>query len=93
MSLPNVADTYLYLMLCPLYQSVGNGKCDEANNKLVCLYDGGDCKDIHGCKSVECIEDQEYDPCPKYDKISNGQCDVENDNFICAFDGGDCQIG
>ena len=30
-------------MLCPDFALIGNGNCDEVNNKLVCLYDGGDC--------------------------------------------------
>ena len=85
-------DTFLDLMLCPGYESINNGVCDERNNKFTCLYDGGDCKDIHNCTSLKCIEDQHFDPCPKYEFIENGQCDEENNNFICSFDGGDCQI-
>ena len=79
-------------MLCPLFPSIANGKCDEANNKLVCSYDGGDCKDIHNCTNLKCIEDQYFDPCPEYELIGNGICDKENFHFICSFDGGDCQI-
>ena len=79
-------------MLCPFFQSIANGKCDEANNNLVCSYDGGDCKDIQNCTNLECIGDQSFDPCPEYELIGNGQCNEENYNFICSFDGGDCQI-
>ena len=79
-------------MLCPLYKSFRNGFCDEANNKYVCLYDGGDCQDIHKCTSLKCIEDQHFDPCPEYELIGDGQCDEENYNFFCSFDGGDCQL-
>ena len=87
-----VADTYLNLMLCPSYESIGNGICDEANNRYVCLYDGGDCKDIRNCTNLNCIEDQHFDHCPEYELIGDGQCDEENYNFICSFDGGDCQM-
>lgn len=31
-------------MLCPLYESIGNGKCYDANKKHIYLYDGGDCQ-------------------------------------------------
>ena len=79
-------------MLCPSYEFIGNGICDKANNKQVCLYDGGDCKDIHNCTSLNCIEDQSFDPCPEYGSIGNGQCDEVNYNFFCSFDSGDCQI-
>ena len=77
-------------MVCPLYKSIGNGICDEANNKYVCLHDAGDCKDIQNCTSQCSIDDQQFDPCPKYNLIGNGQCNKENYNFICSFDGGDC---
>ena len=80
-------------MLCPLYKSFRNGFCDEANNKYVCLHDGGDCKDIRNCTNLNCINDQHFDPCPEYELIGDGQCDDENNNFICSFDGGDCQMG
>ena len=80
------------MMLCPLFPSIANGKCDEANNKLMCSYDGGDCNDIQNCTNLKCIGDQYFDPCPEYELIGNGQCDEENYNFICSFDGGDCQI-
>ena len=77
-------------MVCPLYKSIRNGICDEANNKYVCQYDGGDCsKDNHNCASQKCA----VDPCPEYELIGNGHCNAENYNFICSFDGGDCQMG
>ena len=79
-------------MLCPLYKSIGNGICNEINNKFVCLYDGGDCKAISNCTSLKCIEDQHFDPCPKFKLIGNGRCNEENYNFICSLDGGDCQL-
>ena len=79
--------------LCPDYELIGNGICDDVNNKLVCQYDGGDCT-FEGvsvnCSDFECIEDQKYDPCPEYEKIGNDQCDHENFNLICSFDGDDC---
>ena len=80
-------------MVCPLYKSIGNGICDEANNIYACLYDGGDCKDTQSCTNLKCIEDQSFDPCPEYELIGNGHCNEENYNFICSFDGGDCQMG
>lgn len=80
-------------MLCPLYEAMGNGICDEANNKQVCLYDGGDCRDIYNCSSTRCIEDKEFDPCSNYNSISDGKCNKENYNFICSFDGIDCHSG
>ena len=81
-------------MICPEYASIGNGICDEVNNNLVCLHDGGDCSLDEfkiNCTTVECIEEKIFDPCPKYEKIGNGQCDAENFNIICSFDGGDCK--
>ena len=80
-------------MSCPSYESIGNGICDEVNNKYACLNDGGDCNDIHNCSSLKCIEEQHFDPCPEYEFIGNGICDKENFHFICSFDGGDCRIG
>ena len=88
-----ITDTFLNFMNCPLFKSKGNGKCDNANNKQVCLYDGGDCKKIYNCSSLKCIDDQLFDPCPNYNLIGNGKCNLENYNFICSFDGGDCQTG
>ena len=88
----NIVDTFLHFMLCPLFKSIHNGKSDEANNKYECLYDGGDCKEIHNHTRLPCIEDQHFDPCPEYQLIGNGLCDEENFHFICSFDGGDCQI-
>ena len=88
-----ITDTFLNFMNCPLFKSKGNGKCDNANNKQVCLYDGGDCKKIYDCSSLKCIDDQLFDPCPNYNLIGNGKCNLENYNFICSFDGGDCQTG
>ena len=88
-----ITDTFLNFMNCPLFKSKGNGKCDNANNKQVCLYDGGDCKKIYNCTSLSCIDDQLFDPCPNYNSIGNGKCNLENHNFICSFDGGDCQTG
>ena len=87
-----LTDTFLDLMLCPFYESMNDGACDEANNKFTCLYDGGDCKDIHNCTNLKCIEDQHFDPCPEYQLIGDDVCDEENYNFICSFDGSDCQI-
>ena len=89
-----VADTFLDLMLCPFYESMNDGACDEANNKYVCLYDGGDCsvgENATRCTSFDCIDNLKFDPCPKYDTIGNGQCDKENFNLICSFDAGDCK--
>ena len=83
-------------MICPEYETIGNGNCDQANNKLVCLYDGGDCnmEGFNGnCTTFECLDEQNLDPCPKYQEIGNGQCDMENFNIICSFDGGDCKKG
>ena len=83
-------------MLCPDFALIGNGNCDEVNNKLVCLYDGGDCllEEIDkNCTNFECIDNMKFDPCPKFKKIGNGQCDKENLNIICSFDAGDCEIG
>ena len=88
----NIAVTHLNMMLCPSYESIGDGICDEVNYKYICLYDGGDCKDIHNYSSLEQIENQYFDPCPEYESIGNGQCNGENYNFICSFDGGDCQL-
>ena len=83
-------------MLCPNYASIGNGICDQANDNLVCHFDGGDCSlggNATNCTSLECIDNLNFDPCPKFDKIGNDQCDIENFNLICSFDAGDCQAG
>ena len=77
-------------MACPMFKSIGNEICDEANNKLLCLYDGGDCREIYNCNSLRCIEERMFDPCPEYDLIGDGQCNENNRNFICSFDAGDC---
>ena len=86
-----VSDTFLDLMACPMFKSIGNDICDESNNKLLCLYDGGDCREIYNCNSLRCIEEKMFDPCPEYDLIGDGQCNENNRNFICSFDAGDCQ--
>ena len=78
-------------MLCPFYPSIANGRCDQANNKLVCFYDGGDCHNIDKCTTIDCIEDKKFDPCPNHHLIGDGHCDEENNNFICSFDGRDCK--
>ena len=83
-------------MLCPNYASIGNGICDQANDNLVCYFDGGDCSlvgDTTNCTSLECVDNLKFDPCPRFDKIGNDQCDKENLNLICSFDAGDCQAG
>ena len=88
---------YIEPMLCPDYALIGNGICDQANDNLVCQYDGGDCCSLGGsatnCTSSECIDNLKFDPCPKFDRIGNDQCDKENFNLICSFDAGDCQAG
>ena len=87
---------YIEPMLCAHYASIGNGICDQANDNIVCQYDGGDCSlggNTTNCTSLECIDYLKFDPCPKYDKIGNHQCDKENFNLICSFDAGDCQAG
>ena len=83
-------------MLCPGYNSIGNGICDQANDNLVCYFDGGDCSlggNTTNCISLECFDHLKFDPCPKFEKIGNHQCDKENFNIICSFDAGDCQTG
>ena len=81
-------------IFCPEYVSIGNGICDESNNKLLCYYDGGDCSKEwinKNCTSFECIENSLFDPCPLYNQIGNGKCDTGNFNLICSYDGGDCE--
>ena len=85
---------YIEPMLCTDYASIGNDICDQANDNLVCQYDGGDCSlggSATNCTSSECIDNLKFDPCPKFDRIGNDQCDKENFNLICSFDAGDCQ--
>ena len=76
----------LATMLCPEFVSIGNGLCDESNNKLLCYYDGGDCSMewiYKNCTNFECFENPLSDPCPMYNQIGNGKCDTENFNIIC----------
>ena len=83
-------------MLCPDFALMGNGICDEVNDKLVCLYDGGDCSPVEhneNCTSYDCFENLKFDPCPKFEQIGNGHCDKENFNLICSYDAGDCNDG
>ena len=92
----STSEFYIEPMLCPDYDSIGNGICDHANDNLVCYHDGGDCSlggNTSNCTSLECIDSLKFEPCPKYDKIGNHQCDKENFNLICSFDAGDCQTG
>ena len=83
-------------MLCPGYSLIGNDICEDANNNLICHYDGGDCTQervYNNCLTFDCIDKQKFDPCPNYHQIGDGQCNEENFNLICSFDGGDCQVG
>ena len=54
---------------------MGDGQCDEINNKPDCLYDGLDCPK----KS-----------CNMKKWIGDGFCDDIINNELCDFDGGDC---
>ena len=92
----STSSVYIEPMLCPNYALIGNGMCDQANDNIVCQYDGGDCSLVGNTTnrtSLECVENLKFDPCPKYDTIGNHQCDKENFNLICSFDAGDCQAG
>ena len=54
-------------MYCPEYASIGNGICNEVNNNLVCLFDGGDCSEEEitpNCTNLECSGIKTFDPCP-----------------------------
>ena len=75
-----------------------DGRCDEANNKGACHYDGGDCCDatcqptlLHSCprNSFHCVDPDVYS-CSHPMWSGDGWCDIENNTPACLWDGGDC---
>ena len=80
--------------ICPNYAQIGDGICQDKNNKDVCFYDGGDCcleeLDTTQCNECKCFSKDEFDPCPDGHKIGDGVCDLSNNKTVCSFDGGDC---
>ena len=79
---------------CPQHTLIGDGVCQDENNREICSNDGEDCcleeVDITQCKECKCYSTDVLDPCPDGHKIGNGVCDLSNNNTICSFDGGDC---
>ena len=85
-------NAYIFLD-CENPQDVGNGFCDDYNNKPECNYDSGDC-----CGS--CVNKQYCSTCACLDGgsgngkadslIGNGYCDDGLNNTECQFDGDDC---
>ena len=76
------------------FSEIGDGECDDKNNKEVCDWDGGDCcgnnVNINDCHICECHEPYfEVKQC-KYEQISDGICNDVNNNEECKWDGGDC---
>ena len=98
-----VSSTSFAPMICPKYASIGNGICDEANNKPVCHFDGGDCYcDFNNftrdglCnqannKSFCLFDHNDCYECHNSSLIDNGECNQENFNQACMFDGDDCK--
>ena len=74
---------------------IGDGFCDDVNNKAQCKFDFGDCcnnknpdYDIYCYNCTEC-EILKEEPCV-YSWFGDNYCDDYNNNELCKFDGGDC---
>lgn len=79
--------------IAPCYDSwIGDGWCDDLNNKPECDYDGDDCcTDVaqYYCSVCECIEQSNTPSCVD-DWIGDGFCDDRNNTPECDYDGNDC---
>ena len=90
---------------CPYPEYVGDGFCDDATNKEICEYDGGDCctifVNVEHCRTCICHEDGRRHaeigmtttaegPCPIQHYVGDGFCDDETNVLNCGWDGGDC---
>ena len=77
------------------HQHLGDGKCDDGNNREECGYDNGDCCPPHRsgwnqtCSECECRAPPTKG-CGLLDFVGNSYCDDENNNAECNFDNGDC---
>ena len=72
-----------------VFNWIGDGKCDDLNNKEECDWDGGDCcVDVN---SYQCLEPNGF-KVPQCDwmQMKNGICNDESNNEECKWDGGDC---
>ena len=90
---------------CKYPEHVGDGFCNDATNKEICDYDGGDCCtifiNVEYCRTCICHEDgkrhleigmniTELGPCPIQHYKDDGFCDDETNISDCDWDGGDC---
>lgn len=90
---------------CGSPKYVGDGFCDDTNNRAGCNWDGGDCcgasnyKYCTACKCQDCNYKPKSDACTSEVKgvcglslkfKGDGFCDDQNNNAGCNWDGGDC---
>ena len=73
---------------------VGDGICDDDNNKVDCYFDGGDCclDDIVISHCSECTCYQQGTCAAGFfpDTVGDGVCNDELNNAHCYYDGLDC---
>ena len=74
---------------------VGDGYCNDENNKIQCNFDGGDC--CYSCVSkafcfnCECLAGNSGEEI-NHPLIGDGYCHDETNNAECNYDGGDCCV-
>ena len=88
---------------CEYPDHIGDGYCDDGNNKAECEWDNGDCcgSTVNCCSTVntdycsacECLNpnaDENLCTSSHASYIGDNACDDENNNVECQWDGGDC---
>ena len=72
---------------------IGDGYCDDGNNKAECNFDGGDCcgscVNMEFCIECLCLSEQNSSTGGQV-LIGNGFCNDGLNKAECNFDGGDC---
>ena len=72
---------------------IGNGYCEDGNNKAECNFDGGDCcgscVNTEFCIECLCLSEQNSSTGGQI-FIGNGYCDDGLNKAECNFDVGDC---
>ena len=73
---------------------MANGICENANNRIECGFDGGDCIDVQGTQKLSNTKFLPYfffaENCVVPDKFNDGFCDDLNNLALCGYDGDDC---